>query len=88
MREFDALLRRKGELAKDAVKLACLTGGLAAAASYNAAGATKESGERFSAMDFMPNDEKPKSPDESTEETLHQVKLLNIMMGGKGVVSE
>ena len=88
MREFDALLRKKGELAKDNLRLACLTGGLAASAAYNAAGATKESGERFSAMDFMPDDKKPKSQEESADEILNQVKTMNVMMGGKGVVSE
>jgi len=87
MREFDALLRKKSELAKNDLRLACLTGGLSAAAAYNAAGATKQNGEKFSAMDFMPDDKKPVSQEESAEEMLNQVKVLNLMMGNDKVVS-
>ena len=88
MRELDALLRRKNERAKEDVRLACLAGGLAASAAYNAAGATKQSGEPFSAMDFMPSEKKTESPEEAADGMLNQVKVLNLMMGGDKVVSE
>lgn len=88
MREFDALLRRKNERAKEDVRLACLTGGIAASAVYNAAGATKENRERFTVMDFMPQDKEVVKEKESIDEMLRQVRVLNMMMGGKKVVSE
>lgn len=88
MREFDALLRRKNERAKEDMRLACLAGGLAASAAYNAAGATKSNGQSFSAMDFMPKDEKKVEETDTPDEVLRQVEMLNIMMGGDKVVSE
>lgn len=88
MREFDALLRRKNEKAKEDIRLACLTGGIAASAVYTAAGATKANKQPFSVMDFMPQDKEVVKEEGSPEEVLRQVEILNAMMGGKKVVNE
>lgn len=87
MRELDALVRQRNEMEKNRLMLACITGGLAASAAYNAAGATKANNQQFSVADFLPKDEEQTKEEDSPEEVFRQVKMLNTMMGGDKVVN-
>ena len=85
MREFAALLKREQHRQEEALHLACLAGGLAASAIYNAAGATKENGEQFSPADFLPG---RKEQEQTPEQMLAIVRLLNDAFGGERAVQD
>jgi hypothetical protein len=84
MRELDALIRRRNVLTRDRLELACLTGGIAASASYNAAGATKRGGGSFSPADFLPRAEERVSP----EQMLAMCEVMTAGFGGQRVVHD
>lgn len=87
MREFDALLKRERRRQEEALYLACLTGGLAASASYNATGATKQDGGFFTPADFLPT-HKEQTPEQTPEQMLAIVKLMNAAFGGERTVHD
>jgi hypothetical protein len=81
MRELDALIKQYNAQQETAQYLACLSGGIAASAAYNAAGATKTDGRPFTVADFLPghDDEKHQTP----EEMLSALGLISDMHDGQ-----
>jgi hypothetical protein len=87
MRELDALIRQHNAEQETAQFLACLSGGLAASAAYNAAGATKEDGTRFTVADFLPGQHEQHEQRQTPEQMLQIVELLTDAYGGKRIVN-
>lgn len=88
MIELDVLMKRREARAKEQVLLACLTGGLAASASYNAAGAHKKDGTVFTPNDFMPKESVQRETSHlDPEQLLQRIREWNAALGGTEVVN-
>lgn len=90
MRELDALIKQYNTQQETAQYLACLSGGLAASAAYNAAGAKKQNGERFTVSDFLPGrpgQHEPAQERQTAEQMLAIVDLMTDAFGGTRVVN-
>jgi hypothetical protein len=86
MRELDALIKQYNAQQEAAQYLACLSGGIAASAAYNAAGATKADGKPFTVADFLPGHH-DEVQQQTPEEMLAALGLINDMHGGQRKVN-